>query len=90
MAGRLLGSHGFGLYSINVFVVWVECVKAFLVNVCKGTAKSAEFGSRDMRVSTGQHADCAVEGGEFPFIYLFGCVGGVFSGGLFSTQPSQR
>ena len=31
-----------------------------------------------------------VLGREFPFIYLFGCVGGVFSGGLFLTQPSQR
>ena len=87
MASRLLGSHGcrcrsrgvwLGLYSINVFVVWVECVKALLVNVCNGTAKSAEIGSRDMRVSTGQHADCA--GGEFPFIYLFECVGGVLVG----------
>jgi len=37
-----------GLYSINVFVVWVECVKDLLVNVCNGTAKSAEIGSRDM------------------------------------------
>jgi len=68
VAGRLLGSHGcrcrsrgvwLGLYSINVFVVWVECVKALLVNVCNGTAKSAEIGSREMRVSNGQHADCA-------------------------------
>ena len=46
---------------IHVFVVWVECVKALLVNVCNGTAKSAEIGSRDMRVSTGQYADCAGE-----------------------------
>ena len=38
-------------------------MKALLVNVCNGIAKSAEIGSRDMRVSTGQHADCA--GGEF-------------------------
>ena len=36
-------------------------MKALLVNVGNGTAKSAELeiGSRDMRVSTGQHADCA-------------------------------
>ena len=68
VACRLLGSHGcrcrsrgvwFGLYCINVFVVWVDCVKALLVNVCYGTAKSAEIVSRDMWVSTGQHADCA-------------------------------
>ena len=84
VAGRLFVSHGcryrsrgvwLGFYCINVFVVWVECVKALLVNVCYGTAKSAEIGSRDMRVFTGQHADCA--GGEFPLIYLFVCVGGV-------------
>jgi len=31
-----------------------------------------------------------VLGGEFPFKYRFGCVGGVFSEGLFLTQPSQR
>jgi len=59
-------------------------VKALLVNVCNGTVKSAEIGSRDMRVSTGQHADCAVGWGvgelEFPFIYLFECVGGVLVG----------
>ena len=47
-----------------------------LVDVCYGTAKSAEIVSRDMWASTGQHADCA--GGEFPFIYWFGCVGGFF------------
>jgi len=89
LAGQLLGLHGcrcssrgvwLGLFCINVFGVWVECVKVLLVNVCNGTAKSAEIGSRDTRVSNGQPAD----------IYLFGCVGGVFSGGLFSTQPSQR
>ena len=57
-------------------------MKALSVNVCNGTAKSAENGSRDMRVSTGQHADCA-GGRGFPIIYLFGCVGGVFSGGIF-------
>jgi len=50
---------GFGLYSINVFVVCVECVKALLVNICYGTTKSAEIVSRDMWVYTGQHADCA-------------------------------
>ena len=33
---------------VNVFGVWVECVKALLVNVCSGTAKSAEIESRDM------------------------------------------
>ena len=33
-------------------------MKALLVNVCNGIAKSAEIGSKDMRVSTGQHADC--------------------------------
>ena len=44
-------------------MVWVECVKALLVSVCNGTAKSAEIGSSDIRVSTGQHADCA-GGGE--------------------------
>jgi len=69
---------------INVFVVWVECVKVLLVNVCYGTAKSADIVSRDMWVSTGQHADCDVlliqhslncDGVEFPFIYRFGCVG---------------
>ena len=74
----MLGSHGcrcrsrgvwLGLYSINVFVVWVECVKALLVNVCNGTTKSAEIGSRDMRDSTGQHADCA---GWFGLVLLFG------------------
>ena len=57
LAGRLLGSHGcrfrsrgvwLGLYCINLFVVWVECVKALLVNVCYGTAKSTEIVSRDM------------------------------------------
>ena len=53
-------------------------MKALSVNVCNGTAKSAENGSRDMRVSTGQHADCAW--GEFPFIYRFVCVGGVLVG----------
>jgi len=49
-------------------VVWVECVKALLVNVCNGTAKSAEIRSRDMLVSTGQHADCA--GGEGIPLYI--------------------
>jgi len=34
-----------------------------------GTAKSAEIGSRDMRVSTRQHADCA--GGDSP---LYTCL----------------
>jgi len=96
VAGRLLGSQGckycsrgvwLGLYCIHILVVWVEFVKDLLVNVCYGTAKSSEIISRDMWVSTGQNADCA--GGEFPFIYLFGCVEGVFSGGLFSTQPSH-
>jgi len=48
-----------GLCHIHVFMVWVECVKALLVNVCYGTAKSADTVSRDMWVSTGQHADCA-------------------------------
>ena len=42
-------------------------MKDLFMNVCNGTAKSAEIGSRDMRVSTGQHADCA--GGRMPFIY---------------------
>ena len=51
-----------------------------IVMVCNGTAKSAEIGSRDMRVSTGQHADCTGRGGGFPFIYLFECVGGVLVG----------
>ena len=37
---------GFGC--INVFVVWVECVKALLVNVCYGTGWSAEIVSRDI------------------------------------------
>ena len=46
-------------YSIDIFGVWIECVKALLVNVCNGTAKSAESGSRDIRVSTGKRADCA-------------------------------
>ena len=59
-------------------MVWVECVKAkaLLVNVGYGAAKSAEIISRDMWVSTGQHADCA------GFVCL------VFRGespGLFST-----
>jgi hypothetical protein len=58
-----------GLYRINIFVVWVECVKDLLVNVCNGTAKSAEIGSRDMPVSTGQHADCA---GGLVLVLLFG------------------
>ena len=57
--GDLLGSHGcrcrspgiwLGLYGINVFGVWVECMKDLLVNVCNGTAKSAKIGSRDMLV----------------------------------------
>jgi len=86
VAGRLLGSYGYicrsrglclGLYGINVFGVWVECVKDLLVNVCYGTAKSAEIGSRDMRVSTGQHAYYAV---GVPFINRFVCVGGVLVG----------
>jgi len=63
--------------------MWVECVKALLVSVCYGTAKSAEIGSSDMWVSTGQHADCAGGGADFPFLYLFGCVGGVLVGGGF-------
>ena len=36
-------------------------MKALLVNVCYGTAKSAEIVSRDMLVSTGQHTDCTGE-----------------------------
>jgi len=44
-------------------VVWVDCVKDLSVNVCNGTAKSAEIGSRGMWVSTGQHADCVGGGG---------------------------
>jgi len=60
-----------GLYCIYVFGVWVECVKALLVNVCNGTAKLAEIGSMDMRVSTGQHADCAVGGGENSPLYTY-------------------
>ena len=73
VASRLLGSHRcrchsrgvwLDLYSINVFGVKVECVKDLLVNVCNGTSKSAETVSRDMQVSTGQHADCA--GGRIP------------------------
>ena len=59
-----------GLDCINVFVVWIECVKALLVNVCYGTARSAEIVSRDMWVSTGQHADCA--GGRIP-LYISMC-----------------
>jgi len=53
-------------------------VKDLLVNVCYGTAKSAEIVSRDMRISTRQHADCAGGRGgvAFPFIYLIGCAGG--------------
>jgi len=81
----LLESHGcrcrsrgvwLGLYSIGVFVVWVECVKALLVNVCNGTAKSVEIGSRDKSPLDNM---LIVLGGEFPFIYLFGCVGGVWT-----------
>ena len=46
-----------GLSCINVFVVLVECVKALLVNICYGTAKS----SMDTWVSTGQHTNSAGE-----------------------------
>ena len=68
MAGQLLGVdiRAAGIGCINVFVMWVECVKTLLVNVCYGTAKSAEIGSRDMRVSTGQHADYAGGWGVIP------------------------
>ena len=45
-----------GLCSIGVFVVWVECMEVLSMSVCGG-AKSAEIGSRDVQVSTGQHAD---------------------------------
>ena len=88
VASRLLGWLGcryrscgiwLGLYAINVLGVWVECMKALLVNVCNGTAKSAEIGSRDMWVSTGQHADCA--GGRIPLYIPYI---------LLSTRPSQR
>ena len=34
-----------GLYCFNVFVVWFECVKSLLVNVCNGTARSADQGT---------------------------------------------
>ena len=78
------GQLGFGC--INVFVVWVECIKALIVNVCYGTAKSVEIVSKDMRVSTAQHADCAW--GRIP-IYIPVCRRS-FSGGLFLTQPSQQ
>ena len=37
----IAAGFGLGLYCITVFVVWVECVKALLVNVCYGTAKSS-------------------------------------------------
>ena len=61
LIGQLLEAHGVdvrasGFGYINVFVV---CVKAWLVNACNSTAKSAEIGSRDMWVSSGQHAVCA-------------------------------
>ena len=73
--GDLLGSHGcrcrnrgvrLGLYSINVFVVWVECVKVLLVNVCYGTAKSAEIGPRACESPLDN--TLKVPGGEFPFL----------------------
>ena len=38
-----VGAAGLGFYCINVFVVWVECVKVLLVNICCGRAKSAEI-----------------------------------------------
>jgi len=81
VAGRLLGLRGalLGLYCINVFVVWVECVKALLVKDCNGTAKSAEIVSRDTWGSPLDNT-LILLGGEFPFIYLFGCVGGVLVG----------
>ena len=61
-----------------------------LVNVCYGTTKSAEIVSRDMRVSTGQHADCAGGGGNSPLYTGLYVREEFFNGGLFSIQPGQR
>ena len=41
------GPRGF-IALMCFFVLWVECVKALLVNVYYGIAKSAEIVSRDM------------------------------------------
>ena len=62
--GLYIVAAGFGWVCTVLMFSWcfpgfrVEWVKALLVNVCYGTAKSAEIVSRDMWVSTGQRFCC--------------------------------
>jgi len=77
---------GFGY--IHVFVVWVECVKALLVNVYYGTAKSAEILLGEVSpLYTGLGVWKEFGGFSTP---NFNKTKDDFSKGSFLNQPSQR
>ena len=68
-------------------MVWVECVKALLVNVCNDTAKPAEI---DQGTCEFPLDNTLIVLGGGPLYIPFCMRGRSFSGGLFSTQPSRR